>query len=270
VDLLASGTLPPDGFVAPGLEEFFWEPFLFEGTPFALSRWTLVLLTALGLMCLVMVKGMAKPQLVPRGMQNLVEVMIDFVRVQIVAELIGKKGAKYLPYFAALFFFILFCNSLSIVPPFFFPVTSTIAIPLLLAVVTWVLFNYVGIRKHGFFGYLKHTTMPPGVPGPMYILVIPIEFVSNILLRPITLTVRLMANMMSGHLLLGLFFAATSYLLYGAFTGESPWFTALFGVGSLVAGIGFTFFEALVIFLQAYIFTLLSAVYVGEAMAEEH
>jgi F-type H+-transporting ATPase subunit a len=107
--------------------------------------------------------------------------------------------------------------------------------------------------------------VPPGVPPAMLLLVVPIEFVSTFLLRPFTLAVRLMANMMSGHILLVLFYSATSYFLFDA-TGIMK----IFGVASYAAGFAFTLFECLVIVLQAYIFTLLTAVYIDGALSAEH
>jgi F-type H+-transporting ATPase subunit a len=135
----------------------------------------------------------------------------------------------------------------------------------MLAVIAWVVFNTVGIRANGLGNYLKTNLFPPGVPAPLYVLLTPIEFLSTFVLRPITLTIRLMANMMSGHFLLVLFYAGATYLLFHAAAWLKP-----FGVVS--AGLGFVFvlFEMLVEFLQAYIFTLLVAVYIQLAMSAEH
>jgi F-type H+-transporting ATPase subunit a len=103
------------------------------------------------------------------------------------------------------------------------------------------------------------------VPAPIYVLVTPIEFVSTFILRPVTLTIRLLANMLAGHLLLVLFFSATSYLLLDA---SGP--LKIFSVASFGMGFIFTLFEILVAFLQAYIFALLTAVYIGGALAPDH
>jgi F-type H+-transporting ATPase subunit a len=126
-------------------------------------------------------------------------------------------------------------------------------------------FNIAGIRRHGLLSYLKMNLFPAGVPAPIYLLVTPIEFVSTFLLRPLTLTIRLLANMMAGHLLLVLFFTATQFLfLYG------EGLLKIFGLASFAMGFAFTLFEVLVAFLQAYIFTLLTAVYINGAVADEH
>jgi F-type H+-transporting ATPase subunit a len=107
--------------------------------------------------------------------------------------------------------------------------------------------------------------MPPGVPKPLYLIVTPIEFVSTFVIRPITLTLRLLMNMVVGHLLLVLFFAATQFFFFTADGGFK-----LFGAGTLVFGLAFTLFEVLIAILQAYIFALLTAVYIQLALAEEH
>jgi len=259
---------PPAGFTPPGIEEFFYDPFFLAGTPFAINRLVLMMFFVTGVLCLVFVKGFAKPAVVPRGLQNVVEVGLDFVRVQIVEEIIGKAGRRFTPYLTALFFFILFANSTSILPLFHLPTTGVMALPFLFAVITWVLYIYTGAKEQGLGHYVKGSLFPPGVPKPIYLLVTPIEFVSTFILRPVTLSIRLLANMLAGHLILALFFASTTYLLYGFESGR--WWTAFFGVGSLVAGIAFTFFEALVIFLQAYIFTLLTAVYLAGSLEPDH
>jgi F-type H+-transporting ATPase subunit a len=137
------------------------------------------------------------------------------------------------------------------------------ALPGFLAIVTWGLFNWVGIRSQGPGYYLKGLVWPPGVPWYMLPLIAPIEFVSTILVRPLTLSVRLLANMIAGHLILGVFFAGTVYLL------AQPK-TLLFGVGAGLMSIALVAFELLVAFLQAYIFTILTAVYLAGALEPEH
>lgn len=221
-----------------------------------------------GVLCFIFVKGFTKPRVVPTGWQNVVEVGLDFVRVQIVDEVIGKAGRKYTTYLTALFFFILFANLTAILPGFHLPTTGVMALPLLFAVITWVLFVQEGIRTQGPATYFKESLFPPGVPKPIYILVTPIELISTFILRPATLSIRLLANMLAGHLILALFFASTTYLLFGFMDGRA--YTALFGVAALAAGIGFTIFEALIIVLQAYIFTLLTAVYLAGSLEPDH
>jgi F-type H+-transporting ATPase subunit a len=139
----------------------------------------------------------------------------------------------------------------------------------MLAILTYLIFNIVGIVKQGPIGYLKATMFPPGVPKPIYIILTPIEIFSVFIVRPLTLMVRLMANMMAGHVLLTIFFLFTHEFLV---TNIGP--TAPLGVITLVVAAALMMLEMLVIGMQAYIFTMLTAFYISEAVhghgAEEH
>lgn len=272
---LAATPIPPDPFVAPGVEDFFYDPFTWgplgalADTPFAVNRIVLMMLLMTGILCLVFGLAFRKPQVVPRGLQNVMETGTEFVRVQIAEEVLGKEHAKrFAPYLTVLFFFIFALNVTAILPFMNLPVNGVIALPLIYAGITWLIYNYQGIKAQGFGGYLRNSLFPPGIPWPVYILVTPIELVSTFILRPLTLTIRLLANMLAGHLILAMFFYATTYLLLGYQDGRA--YTAIFGLGALGAGIAFTFFEALVIVLQAYIFTLLTAVYLAGSLEPEH
>ena len=164
------------------------------------------------------------------------------------------------------FFSVFAFNITGIIPGLQIAGTSVVAIPFILAVTTWAVFNGAGVKQHGFGHYVKNNVMPSGVPKALYLLVTPIEFVSTFLLRPMTLTIRLLANMMSGHMLLALFFTATSFLMFEA----SNVILKPVGLVAYAAGFAITLFELLVAFLQAYIFTLLAAVYIDGALAEAH
>ena len=253
------------GFHAPGIEEFnygcySWSKFL---GPACLSRTSILILLVTAVVAVLFLLAFRNPQIVPRGLQNVVEYGIDFVRRQIVLEVIGPEGMRFLPYLVTLMWFVFFANVLEIIPLINFPVTSRMALPGFLAIVTWLLFNWVGIQRQGFFRYLKNLVWLPGVPAFMLPLTAPIEFVSTILVRPLTLSVRLLANMIAGHLILGVFFAGTAYLIV-----EPK--TALFGVGAGLMSIALVAFELLVAGLQAYIFTILTAVYLAGALEPEH
>jgi F-type H+-transporting ATPase subunit a len=253
------------GFHAPTLDDFFPNPLLFEGTPFAMTRINLITLLMTGILSLLVVWAFAKPKVVPRGMQNVGEWAILGMDKAITGEVLGAKGKRYAPYLMSMFFLILFLNSSGILPPMHIPATSVIGVPLVFAVIAWLVFNIEGIRKLGFPKYFKANVAPPGIPKPLYLLVIPVEFVSTFILRPFTLAVRLMANMMAGHILLVLFFSATSYILL-----EADGLLKSAAVATYAFGFLFTLFEILVIFLQAYIFTLLTAVYIDGALSAEH
>jgi len=266
--VLASVSSPPDGYVPPSIEEFFYDP-LFGSGIFAVNRIVLMMLLMTGALCLLFGMGFRRPQVVPRGLQNVLETGTEFVRTQIGDEVIGKEASRrFAPYLTALFFFVLAMNITSIIPGLNLPVNGLAALPLLLAVITWVIYNVQGAKSQGLGHYLRNSLFPPGIPKPIYLLVTPIEFISTFLLRPITLFIRLLANMIAGHLILGLFYSASTYLFLGYQDGR--WWTALFGLGSFAGAIVFTFFEALVAALQAYIFTLLTAVYLAGSLEPEH
>ena len=252
------------GFHAPTVDEFFPGELLFAGTPFAMTRINLIGMIMTAVLVVFFVTAFAKPKLVPRGVQNLGEMAIDVVYDNVIKDVLGSKGKKYAPYLVAMFWMLFAFNITGIIPFMQIAVTSVIAIPLLLAVIAWFVFNVEGIRANGFGHYLKVNLFPPGIPWPIYLLVTPIEFVSTFILRPLTLTIRLMANMMSGHLLLVLFFSATSALL------AADGLMKIFAIPSYFMGFAFTLFEILVAVLQAYIFTLLTAVYIDGATAAEH
>lgn len=262
--------VPPEGFTAPGVEEFFFEPLLLGGTPFEITRIILLIWLGVGVLCLFFWRAFRNMQMVPRGAQNMGEMAVGAVKSQVIDEVLGEQGQKFTPYLVALFFFIFIGNIFEIIPFISFPWTSKIAIPFLLAVISYCVFNYVGISRNGFGAYMKMNLVPPGVPKLILILVTPIEFISTFILRPLTLTIRLMANMLAGHLILALFFTATTYLLWGPFAEDGAWWTPVFAVGSFAASVVFVGFEGLVGLLQAYIFTLLTAVYIAGALETEH
>ncbi|MFD1826215.1 MULTISPECIES: F0F1 ATP synthase subunit A [Mumia] len=204
---------------------------------------------------------------VPGRMQFAGEYIYNFVRNGIARDNIGSEHyMKYVPYLFALFMFVLVNNYYGVIPFIQFPSFARIGFVVALAAITWVVYNAVGIAKHGFVGYLKHETVPGGIKGPILLLLVPLEFFSNILIRPITLTLRLFGNMFAGHLLLILFATGGAYLLLDS--GNALY--GVVGVLSFLLGIAVSFLELLVMFLQAYVFTLLTAMYIGEAIADEH
>ena len=205
-----------------------------------------------------------KDALVPSGlMQNTAESGIGFVRTQVIMQTMGVDGLGYLPYLATLFFFIFFSNITEIIPGVQFPANARFGMPLVLALLTWVIFNVVGIAKQGPLHYLKNSVVPPGVPKPILPLVVVIELISTFLVRPFSLAVRLFANMLAGHLILVTF----ATLCAALFAAQITIVILPFSFALLVAMTGF---EVLVSFLQAFIFTILTAVYIGGAMHPEH
>jgi F-type H+-transporting ATPase subunit a len=259
--------LAREGFPTPTTDDFVW-PCLtghlrVVGFDLCINREILLMFLASAVVLTLFLLAFRAPAMVPTGLQNFMEVVVDFVRGGIVLEVIGEQGLRFVPYLTTLFFFIFTGNVFGVIPGLQFPVNSRMALPLFLAILSWILFNAVGIKEHGFRGYLKMILFPPGVPWFMFILVTPIEFVSTVLVRPVTLSVRLLANMIAGHLLLSIFFIGTAYLL-------QPSVTAVFAVASFSLGVALVAFEMFVAALQAYIFTILTAVYLAGALSHEH
>lgn len=262
-----SVTILAGEFHAPSLNDFFPPAVLFEGTPFELDRLMLVRIIMAAVLLIVMLAAFRRPRLVPRGLQNVAESGLVFVKEQICDEVLGKEtGKKFFPLIASIFFTVLFLNFSSVIPGLNISSNARIGMPLVLAVVAYLTFNYVGIKKYGFLKYMRSSIVVPNVPPALHVLLIPIEFISTFVLRPFTLTVRLMANMLVSHIMLVLFFSATQFFLFDA----ASWMK-VFSPFSLIAGLGFTLFELLVVVLQAYVFALLTAVYIGLAQhADSH
>ena len=201
----------------------------------------------------------------PKGARNLAEMIVEFIEDSVIMQTMGKDGLGWTPFLLTLFLFIYLCNVPGIIPFFQMPATARMAVPLFLALLIWVVFNATGVKHQGPVGYMKSVLFPPGVPKALYILVTPIEFISTFLVRPFSLAVRLYANMLAGHILL-VTFALLSEALFQAKdkvlipVGILPFFMLLF----------LTSFEVLVAFLQAYIFAMLAAVYIGGAAHPEH
>lgn len=254
-----------DEFHAPTIYEFFPEVIFFEGTWFEINRIILIRFLAVAVLILLFWLGTRRLSVIPGRGQSLVEMGIGFTRDQIADSVLGQKdGKRFLPVIASIFFMVLFMNLTGIIPGLNIAGTAVIGVPLVLAVVSYVAFIYAGVQKNGA-GFFKNALFPAGVPKPLYLLLTPIEFLSTFIIRPVTLTLRLLMNMMVGHLLLVLFFAGTHFFLFSA-----GGFYTLFGVGTLGLGFVFTLFEILIAVLQAFIFAILTAVYIQQAMLEEH
>jgi F-type H+-transporting ATPase subunit a len=221
------------------------------------------------------------PKIIPGKFQLVMESGVEFIREQVTLQMIGPQGLPFLPFLATLFFFIFLGNILEVIPGISFPLNSRIAFPIVMAVISWVVYNAVGIRKHGFLGYVKLVLFPPGIPenafGRFFLkpFLALIEFISVILVRPLTLSVRLFANMVAGHFLLAVFFLGTIAMATGHYTENlTQGLIASLGLGlSAVAfalAVVLVGFEIFVAALQAFIFSVLTASYIAGAMAEEH
>jgi F-type H+-transporting ATPase subunit a len=209
--------------------------------------------------------GRQSAQTAPRGIRNVAESTVEFIENGVVMQTMGRDGLSWTPFLLSLFTFIYLCNVPGIIPFLQMPATARMALPAALALMVWVVYNGAGIKHQGFIGYFKSVLFPPGVPKALYVLVTPIEFISAIIVRPFSLAVRLFANMLAGHILLVTFALLTESLFQAKDKILIP-----FGVLPMGMLIFLTGFEVLVAFLQAYIFTILTAVYIGGAVHPEH
>jgi F-type H+-transporting ATPase subunit a len=266
-NVLAAESGGGDGFQAPGLGEFYPEPlvtFSLLGVEFEITRITLILFVATIAMIGFLVAAVRKPSIVPGKLQFIGESGYSLVRDGIARDVVGPRGLPFAPFLASLFFFILANNLFAIIPGAQISPMSKFAFPLVLAAICWVLYIWIGIREQGAGRYFKDILFLPGVPKPMYILVTPIEILQNFIVRPFTLAVRLFANMFAGHMLLVVFSLGAVYLL------SRDNFSLIFGPVSALMAIVMTFFELLVIFLQAYVFTVLMGTYLNGSIEAEH
>jgi F-type H+-transporting ATPase subunit a len=256
------------GFVGPSIGEFVPPGLLFVGTPFELNRVMLIRLLVVFALVIWLWIGTRRMQLVPSRGQAALEYMLGFVRNTIVFDTLGEKeGKRFLPVLMTFFFLIIGMNLTGIIPGLQIASTAVIGLPLILAVVAYVMFVYAGFRKHGL-GYLKNSLVIPGVPWPLHILLIPLEFLSTFILRPITLALRLLMNMVAGHMLLVLCFTATHFFFFTVLANGQ--LIGLLGIGTFAFGVAFTVLELFVAVLQAYVFTILTAIYIQMSLADGH
>jgi F-type H+-transporting ATPase subunit a len=243
--------------------ELFELPILFGPINRAMVYMMLAALVVIGLLYFTY----RKQRLVPTKFGVVMESLVGFVRNDIAVGVIGPGGEKYAPYLLSLFLFILVGNFFGITPFIMFPLGSRMAIPAFLALITYLIFVFVGLKKQGL-GYLGHLLWPPGVPVALKPLIGLIEVVSVLIVRPFSLAVRLFANLVAGHTMIALLLGSGIYFLFnipeiGVVKG---------GIGLLwfVFGMAIYLLELLVLFLQAYIFTLLSAVYIESSLHPAH
>jgi len=251
--LLGALKFPPIG------ELVVWKAF----GPYGFNKVALICVVATVLTLALFLVAGARKSLVPKGVQNIAEAGVDFIHESVIMQTMGTEGLGWAPFLTSLFFFVLFCNLFEVIPGVQFPASARMAIPMFLALLVWVLFNAVGVLKQGPLGYIKTSLFPPGVPKALYILVTPIELISTFLVRPFSLAVRLFANELAGHLLLVTFATLSAAL----FTKSLLVVVLPLPAAMLVLLTGF---EILVAVLQAFIFTILTAVYIGGAMNPEH
>ena len=249
------------GFPSPSLESFDFRPIFSIGS-FHFTKPILIVIICAVLVIAFFWAAFAKPQLVPRGMQNLGELGLLAVRDQIVRPSLGKRGDTYLPFLTSLFFFIYFCNLMEVIPFFQFPPMSRSGFPWALVLMVYLIYLYMGFKSQGAWGYIRNM-IPSDVPVFVLVILIPIELLRYFVIQPFTLGVRLFANMFAGHLLLLIFTLATWYL-------ASASIGLLFAATSAIMVLAVFLLELLVQLLQAFIFTTLAATYIADSLESSH
>ncbi len=239
-----------------------WPAYFGEGTIFEFNKIALINVLAVAVTSLIFIVAAKQRKQVASGVQMVAEGSVTFIKDQVILPAIGPDGMRYMPYLLTIFFFVFFGNITEVIPTFQMPANARMANPLIMALVALVFFIAVGVKHHGL-GYFKGALFPPGVPKALYILVTPIEFFSTFLSRPLSLAVRLFANLLAGHILLVTF----GVLCITLWTASLLAIVLPFSFFMLVALTGF---EIMVAFLQAYIFAILVAVYIGGALHPEH
>ena len=252
----------PADYEAPGVGDF-WQPLIGSGST-ALTRACFVAAISVALIAWYLLATTKKRAIVPGKGQMATEAVYGLVRNGVARDLIGSKEfLRFVPLLFTLFTFILVNNLFGVIPLFQFPTMGRIGFPIGLALISWITFHVVGFRKHGFVGYWK-SLVPSGLPGGMIVPIFLLELITDLFTRPVTLALRLFGNMFAGHILIVLFITGGWYMLTNGgilvIAGGVTWIFAFV----------MTLFEILVEFLQAYVFTLLSALYIGGAVADEH
>ncbi|CAM2803477.1 F0F1 ATP synthase subunit A [Actinomyces slackii] len=242
---------------APGIGDFFPASFLAQGTVLEVNRLILVRLVMGLALCLIVAVAALRLKQVPGRGQAALELVAEFVREGIGVGMLGnRQGRRFAPYLTTVFLGVLAMNLAGILPGLNIAASSVIAVPLVFALTTYVTFIGAGIRAQGLGAFLVSQLFPPGLPKAMYLLITPIELLSTFVVRPVTLTLRLLCNMVAGHLLLAMTYLGTTTLLMHLQATSAV--AALTGAAMIIM----TLFEVFVAVLQAYIFTILSAVYI--------
>lgn len=259
----AAGGEAGGGFQAPTAEDF-WQPLIGSGQ-WAITRPMVILAISVGVLSWWLIATTRRAAIVPGKGQWLTESFYNFARNDVAREMIGSKDfLRFVPFLFSMFALLVLNNLFGIIPVFQFPTFSRIAFPIALTVLVYVIYHYLGFKKHGFAGYFK-SFAPSGLPGYIVPVVLVLETFSFFVTRPVTLAMRLFGNMLAGHMLLLVFITGGEYmLLHGGIVLK------FISAPTYVLAFIMTAFEALIEVVQAYIFTLLAASYIATALSDEH
>jgi len=238
-------------------------PIIFGGDLLGVNKVVLLMWLSVIVVFTFFFVASRKQELIPVGVQNVAETTVDFIRNGIILQTMGEEGLFYTPLLLMMFSFIFVCNIWEVIPVAQMPVNARIALPMFMALLVYVMYHFVGIKRQGFGGYLKSSLVPPGVPKAILPLLVFIELITMLITKPLSLCVRLFANMFAGHLLL-ITFSIISATLFAI-----QWQIVILPFSAFLL-FALTGFEVLVAFLQAFIFTILTAVYIGQSMHPEH
>lgn len=226
------------------------------GIDFSITKHVLLMWVACALLVLVFRAALRRQSAVPTGITNVLEAIVVFLRDEVILPAMGEEGKQYLPYLLSVFFFILFCNLLGLIP-YSATATGNVTVTAALALISLMMIQISGIRAHGLRHHL-HNLVPPGIPVWLLPIMIPVEIMGQFT-KPFALCIRLYANMTAGHLVI------LSFL------------SLIFIMKSLAIApisIGFALFinllELFIAFLQAYIFTMLTSLFMGMSIHPQH
>ena len=226
------------------------------GIDMSITRHVVMMWVASALLIVTMMSAFRRPGGVPTGLGNFLETIIIFLRDEVIMPIMGDSGKTYMPYLLTTFFFILYCNMLGLIP-YTATATGNISVTAALALIAFVVNQGAGIVNNGFFGHWKNI-VPSGLPAPLLIIMIPIE-IMGMLAKPFALCIRLFANMIAGHIailvFLGLIIMLQSYLVAPA---------------SVALAAALYMMEIFIGFIQAFIFTVLTTLFVSMAAHPEH
>ena len=251
-----------NGFVPPSSADFDFPPIF--GNSILFTKPVLMVFLSVVIAATFFIASSRKAAIVPSKLQYAGESIYTFIRNELGRDVIGPEFMRFVPFLFSLFVFILVNNVFGVIPLLQFPTMSHIGFPIGVTIFSYVCYHYVAIKKHGLGKYLKDICFMPGIPKPVYLILTPVELLTYLVTRPLTLSMRLFANMFAGHLLLLVFVLGGEYLLM---SGILLKFLSIFSFG---LAIGLSFFELGIQCLQAYIFTLLTALYIAGALADEH
>ncbi|UCE18837.1 MAG: F0F1 ATP synthase subunit A [Gemmatimonadota bacterium] len=241
------------------LEHFELHPIVelhLFGIDMSITKAVIMMWVACALLFILSIIATRRSRLIPSGLQNIMEVIINFLRNSLVLETMGKEGLPWFPFIATLFLFILICNLLGLIPGSF-TATSNINVTAALAIMVFLAVQGVGVYKHGPIKYLKGF-IPSGIPLWILPIMIPIEIISQFA-KPFSLAIRLFANMLAGHgVILVFLFLILSLKSF------------IFAILPLTGVVVMSAFEIFVAGIQAYIFTILAAMYISAAIHIEH